>query len=94
MPALCSGLEVEGKCAFCPPSPLTPPSPFPSVLIPHSSCTSPQQAAANQIQTASPYLINAFSALTLLVGRQEGHPACKQLSGGVLVWCVYFNEIL
>ena len=28
----------------------------------------------------------AFSALTLLVGRQEGHPACKQLSGGVLAW--------
>ena len=24
----------------------------------------------------------AFSALTLLVGRQEGHPACKKLSGG------------
>ena len=22
----------------------------------------------------------------LLVGRQEGHPACKQLSGGVLAW--------
>jgi len=29
---------------------------------------------------------NAFSALTLLVGRQEGHPACKKLSGGVLAW--------
>jgi len=28
----------------------------------------------------------AFSALTLLVGRQEVHPACKKLSGGVLVW--------
>jgi len=27
-----------------------------------------------------------LSALTLLVGRQEGHPACKKLSGGVLVW--------
>ena len=26
----------------------------------------------------------AFSALTLLVGRQEGHPACKKQSGGVL----------
>ena len=26
----------------------------------------------------------AFSALMLLVGRQEGHPACKKLSGGVL----------
>ena len=24
----------------------------------------------------------AFSALTLLVGRQEGHPVCKKLSGG------------
>jgi len=28
----------------------------------------------------------AFSALTLLVGRQEGHPACKKLSGEVLAW--------
>jgi len=27
-----------------------------------------------------------FSALTLLVGRQEGHLACKKLSGGVLAW--------
>jgi len=27
----------------------------------------------------------AFSALTLFVGWQEGHPACKKLSGGVLV---------
>jgi len=26
----------------------------------------------------------AFSALTLLVGQQEGHPACKKLSGGML----------
>jgi len=29
----------------------------------------------------------SFSALTLLVGRQEGHPACKKLEyGGVLAW--------
>ena len=26
--------------------------------------------------------VSAFSALTLLVGRQEGHPACKKQSGG------------
>jgi len=26
----------------------------------------------------------AFSALTLLAGRQKGHPACKKQSGGVL----------
>ena len=30
--------------------------------------------------------IVAFSALTLLVGRQEGHPVCKKLSGGLLAW--------
>jgi len=29
---------------------------------------------------------NAFSALTLLVGRQEGHPACKKLSAGVIIY--------
>ena len=28
----------------------------------------------------------AFSDLTLLVGRQEGHLACKKLRGGVLAW--------
>ena len=27
-----------------------------------------------------------FSALTLLVGRQEGHPACKKLDVGLLIW--------
>jgi len=35
-------------------------------------------------------LVFAFSALTLLVGRQEGHPACKKLSSGILAWlCVW-----
>ena len=37
---------------------------------------------------------NAFSALTLLVGRQEGHPACKKQSGGgVLAWLSVWNEL-
>jgi len=35
----------------------------------------------------------AFSALTLLVGRQEGHPACKKQSGGVLVWLSVWSEV-
>jgi len=35
----------------------------------------------------------AFSALTLLVGRQEGHPACKKLSGGVLAWLSAWSEV-
>jgi len=39
---------------------------------------------------------SAFSALTLLVGRQEGHPAvpaCKKLSGGVLAWLSVWSKV-
>ena len=35
----------------------------------------------------------AFSALTLLVGWQEGHPACKKLSGWVLVQLSDWSEV-
>jgi len=35
----------------------------------------------------------AFSALTLLVGRQEGHPACKKLSGVLLAWLSAWSEV-
>jgi len=35
----------------------------------------------------------AFSALTLLIGRQEGHPACKKLSGEVLAWLSVWSEV-
>jgi len=35
----------------------------------------------------------AFSALTLLVGRQEGHPACKKLSGEVLAWLSVSSKV-
>jgi len=34
-----------------------------------------------------------FSALTLLVGRQEGHPVSKKLSGGVLAWLSVWSEV-
>ena len=49
-----------------------------------------------------PWLVNfillytdysAFSALTLLVGRQEGHPVCKKLSGGVLAWLSVWSKV-
>jgi len=36
---------------------------------------------------------SAFSALALLVGRQEGHLACKKQSGGVLVWLSVWSEV-
>ena len=35
----------------------------------------------------------AFSALMLLVGRQEEHPACKKQSGGVLAWLSVWSEL-
>jgi len=39
------------------------------------------------------WLLDAFSALTPLVGRQEWHPACKKLSGGMLVWLPVLGEM-
>ena len=38
-------------------------------------------------------IVDAFSALMLLVGWQEGHPACKKLSGGVLAWFSVWSEM-
>ena len=35
----------------------------------------------------------AFSAVTLLVGQQEGHPACKKLSGGVLAMVICLSGV-
>ena len=35
----------------------------------------------------------AFSALTLLVGWQEGHLACKKLSGEVMAWLSVWSEV-
>ena len=54
-------------------------------------------AMQNFIQTVqgfeSPSVLIAFSALTLLVGWQEGHPACKKLSCGMLVWLSVWSEM-
>jgi len=40
-----------------------------------------------------PFIPIAFSALTLLVGRQEEHPACKKLSDDVLAWLSVWSEV-
>ena len=42
---------------------------------------------------ARAFSARAFSALTLLVGWQEGHPACKKLSGGVLAWLTVWSQV-
>jgi len=59
------------------------------------------QTSLLTLQSASNYkfgvwyllFTGAFIALTLLVGRQEGHPACKKLSGGVLAWLSVWSEV-
>jgi len=54
-------------------------------------------AISAELFTIQNYLISAGvatnSALSLLVGRQEGHPACKKLSGGVLAWLSVWSEV-
>ena len=54
---------------------------------------SPRQRAVKRVCVCVIILIAAFSALTLLAGRQEGHPACKKLSGGVLAWLSVWSEV-
>jgi len=49
-------------------------------------------------KTLKPLIYNyavcdTFSALTLLVGRQKGHPARTKQSGGVLVWLSVWSEV-
>jgi len=41
---------------------------------------------------ASRQKLCAFSALMLLVGRQEGHLDCKKQSGGVLAWLSVWSK--
>jgi len=38
-------------------------------------------------------LIVCTVLMMLLVGRQEGHPACKKLSGGVLAWLSVWSKV-
>ena len=45
------------------------------------------------LSAAQSFSAQSFSALTLLVGWQEGHPACKNLSGGVLAWLSVWSQV-
>jgi len=71
-----------------------PPFPSPSSVRPisfpsissFSFSPSPAFFYSPTFPSIFPFSFIAFSALTLLVGRQEGHPACRKLSGQVLAW--------
>jgi len=49
--------------------------------------------SAPEFQYSSALACGNCSALTLLVGRQEGRPACKKLSGEVLAWLSVWSEV-
>jgi len=44
----------------------------------------------SSVQFICRYRVSAFSALRLLVGRQEGHPACKNW---VVAWLSVWSEV-
>ena len=58
----------------------------------HLSVTDRQNLDPDYLVTSFP-VERAFNALTLLVGWQEGHLACKKLSGGVLAWLSVWSEV-
>ena len=71
------------------------------LIVPNFLCILPVAVARSSsggvvIRYVFPFLwmmSYAFSALTLLVGRQEGHPACKKLSGEVLAWLSVWSKV-
>jgi len=62
-------------------------------MILNHCCTLSAGSSIHTNMTVGVANVYAFSALTLLVGRQEGHPACKKLSGGVLAWLSAWSEL-
>jgi len=48
---------------------------------------------SNYFEDLFAYYTLAFSALTLLVGQQEWHPACEKLSGGMLAWLSVSGQV-
>jgi len=61
-------------------------------LVYHDNVLLPAQLTS-RTNTADSIYVRAFSALTLLVGWQEGQPAHKNLSGGVLAWLFVWSEV-
>jgi len=59
----------------------------------HSDFASDKEKLVFPENLPLPGRFHAFSALTLWVGRQEGHLACEKLSGGVLAWLSVWSEV-
>ena len=67
-----------------------------AVFVTFGNCWSRVFMGLISILYAILLFLYAFSPLMLLVGWQEGHPACKKLSGGVLTsvtWLSVWSEV-
>ena len=62
------------------------------IIMPLKSLSANKQEAANKL-TEHHVCLHLLYSLTLLVGRQEGHPACKKQSGGVLLWLSVWSKV-
>jgi len=64
-----------------------------SVLKKRRECYGGKEFNIDLLLSLFVIIIFAFSALTLFVGRREGHPACKKLTGEVLAWLSVWSEV-
>jgi len=83
----------SSETVVCPPPPPPPPPPPRASIFDNDEKSKVASFIIIFEFAAYIWLLFAFSALTLLVGWQEGHPACKKLSGGVLAWLSVWNEV-
>ena len=56
------------------------------IISTHTLTYTSPNPSPNPIALALAMPVRITATLTLLVGRQEGQPACKKLSGGMLAW--------
>ena len=74
---------------------------YPSFIKRSTVCTKHDQHRAQSIQPSDMHTVVVRHVchdigrrvLTLLVGRQDWHPACKKPSGGVLAWLSVWSEV-
>ena len=72
---------------------ITTPAPHHSVFYRPDALPAAQPTASEHWKEKYTEVKQSFSALTLLFGCQEEHPACKKLSDEVLVWLSIWSEV-
>jgi len=96
---VCTSLETDNHASTPPLSflqagcPSCLPTVFLSVLCLHLNEKNSIKNWCSKEEEIIYVSVLAFSALTLLVGQQEGHLACEKLSCGVLAWLSVWSAL-